>query len=215
MPRGDSCMEYHELDAIVGDGFAIVAMKCCGDEFVADSLTAAKVNWKAAQLDTEQWGRDGLEIMVVLREPVEWYREYILAASSGMGEFREIDEEIAPVFAHLGKEPEVALNVAVVNLMTLHPGWLGVQYKTCELLLLPSKSSVSWVDHDWLPDHLPLFVERANGQKYDWNAMPGLEQYVAGDGMPHMFEQAKLDVMREEQACYTSFGKLMKWRGGQ
>ena len=202
-------MRSNTLQAITGDNFAITALAGCGDEFIAESLNQLGIDWEATALASKQWSDDRRHVMCVLREPVSWYHSYILDVSEGKGEHREIDEEISGVFTHLGNEPRVAVNVAAVNMCAQHPGWLGVQYKICELSLLDCSAAL--VGYQDLASVLPDFLEKSGHRGLAVDRMPSISEYEHGEHAPEFFPQTIESIRREERNTYRQFSRLLRW----
>ena len=199
-----------EFEAIIGDKFAITLIAGCGDQWITEALTSAKIRWSTTRESPDRWDED-INIMFVLRRPVDWYRDYLIGVSEGLGEYPAVDEEAEPVFKHLGKEPMVALNVAAMNVLTQQPGFLSVKYKMFELALLPVAGRVAYVEHDQLESILPSFIQRATGCKYDWSSVPPLSDFLSQEDDPELFEQAIQHIHTEEAACYRQFNQYFRW----
>ena len=200
-----------EFEAIVGDKFAITLIACCGDQWITDALSTARVPWSTTRGNPDGWD-DDVSIMFVARNPLDWYRDYLIAVSEGLGEYPEVDEEAELVFKHLGKEPEVALNVAAMNTIAQQPGFLSVKYKLYELALLPVASRVAYVDHDQIEKVLPSFIERATGRTYDWSEVTPLSDYLPKENAPALLEQAEHHLRTEEAGCYRQMRQYFSWR---
>lgn len=197
------------MRAIAGDGFAVTAIACCGDEWVADSLNEAGIAWDSTTVNTEKWEADNTQVLFVLREPVSWYRSYILDSTKGLGEFHDIDEEINHVFEQLGSEPEMALNIAAANMCAHHPGWLSQLYKMMELSLTPIRDRVAFMDYADLSSGLFPFFVRA-----DVNGAEGLAitpPIEPDEGGPLLFHKTISDIKREERQAYDEFRGMVNW----
>lgn len=199
-----------EFEAIVGDKYAITLIAGCGDQWITDALSAANVSWSTTRDNPQSWD-DDVSIMFVVRNPVDWYRDYLIAVSEGLGEYPEVDEEAEKVFKHLGREPEVALNVAAMNTIAQQPGFLSVKYKMYELALLPAASRVAYVDHDQIEAAVPAFIDRAAGRKYDWSKVPPLSDYLPKEDDPNLMEQAIHHLRVEEAGCFRQMRQYFSW----
>jgi hypothetical protein len=196
------------MNAITGAGFAVTSMTCCGDEWIADALDQAEIPWEDRGLRVDDWTVDGTSVLFVLRDPVSWYREYILDVTKGLGEFHELDGEIEVVFHHLGREPEVALNVSALNICARQPGWLSRVYKMYELTLLPVWDRVAVMDYTDLAVGLKRFMITTE--------VDGAERLTEGvfedesEG-PQLFSKTRLDIQREEGRAYSQFAQMLGW----
>lgn len=202
-----------DMEAIVGDHFAITAIAGCGDEWIGEALTGAGIDWNFESVKPHRWLDDDKKVLFVLRNPVAWYRDYILDVVHGSGAFAEIDDDIKRVFKHLGSEPSVAINIAALNLCAHHPAWLSQQFKMYEFAMLPIRNGTAVMDYNKLESSLKLFIAHCYGSDslFDWKQTPRLSEYQYSETAPDLFEKTIKDIQREEQACYGQFGKMFEW----
>lgn len=197
------------LSAISGEGFAITSIPCCGDEIIVDALDEAGIGWSNGTLKTAKWDEEKTPVLMVLRDPVSWYREYIMDATQGLGEFYEVDGEIRAVFQQLASEPELALNVAAINICAKQPGWLSNLYRMYELKLVPIWTRTALMDYKDVATGLKSFLLGAGVDGAE--NLPDKIELKNGDDLPLLLDKCVVDIRREESRAYAQFGVLMNW----
>jgi|TARA_R110000824_G_scaffold120382_5_gene275677 hypothetical protein len=198
------------ITAINGDRFSISSIPCCGDEAIVDALDEAGIGWSSGLLRTEAIETNEVPVLLVLREPTSWYREYIMDVPKGLGEFHELDGEIMTVFDQLATEPEVALNISAVNLCAKQPGWLSRLYKMYELTLIPVWKRTAVMDYKDIGNGVKDFLLSAGVDGAE-NMTDEIELGVDGEELPELFPKTLLDLRREESRAYDEFGVLLNW----